>query len=340
MTPLVSVVTPVYNGGKYLTQCIESVLSQTYQHWVYTIVNNASTDKTLDIALGYAARDSRIRVVSNQRLAGVIENHNIAFRHIDGQSTYTKVVSADDWLYPECIEAMVCLAERYPCVGIVQGLVVNIYGVRWTGITSGCDVINGREACRLYLLGKLQFGGQPSSLLYRSEIVRCADPFFPGSNPNADAEACLRTLQRWDLGVVGRVLSYERIHAEAVTARAVRLGRHLPDALDVLCTYGPAFLSHDELRSRVEEALNEYYEWLAAGVVHLRGPRFWKYHAARMAGLGFPVDEPRLANAVVRKLLDLLGHPGRTLSKITRRVAHARVESAGALSTGSCKQCS
>jgi glycosyltransferase involved in cell wall biosynthesis len=48
--PLVSILTPVYNGEKYLAECIRSVLAQTYQNWEYTIVNNCSTDKTLEIA--------------------------------------------------------------------------------------------------------------------------------------------------------------------------------------------------------------------------------------------------------------------------------------------------
>ena len=56
MSPLVSVVTPVYNGETYLAACIESVLSQSYSNWEYVIVNNCSTDRTLDIASDYAAR--------------------------------------------------------------------------------------------------------------------------------------------------------------------------------------------------------------------------------------------------------------------------------------------
>ena len=48
--PLVSVITPVYNGEAHLVQCIESVLAQTYQHWDTLIVDNCSTDRTSEIA--------------------------------------------------------------------------------------------------------------------------------------------------------------------------------------------------------------------------------------------------------------------------------------------------
>ena len=70
--PLVSVVTPVYNGEHCLRACIESVLAQTYSNWDYTIVNNCSADRTLDIAHEYAARDSRIRVCTNDSFVRVI----------------------------------------------------------------------------------------------------------------------------------------------------------------------------------------------------------------------------------------------------------------------------
>src|SRR5438046_3664525 len=101
--PLVSVVTPVYNGAKYLVECIESVLSQPYQNWEYIIVNDGSTDATLEIAEKYAASERRIRVVTNASFVNVIENHNIGFRLISKESEYCKIVCADDWIYPECL---------------------------------------------------------------------------------------------------------------------------------------------------------------------------------------------------------------------------------------------
>ena len=59
--PLVSVVTPVYNGEEHLRECVESVLRQTYENWEYVIVDNCSTDGTAEIAAEYATPTTRIR---------------------------------------------------------------------------------------------------------------------------------------------------------------------------------------------------------------------------------------------------------------------------------------
>jgi glycosyltransferase involved in cell wall biosynthesis len=87
---LVGVVTPVYNGGEYLRECIESVLAQSYTNWRYTIVNNRSTDDSLEIALHYARLDSRVRVHDNVEFLPIIDNHNHAYGLIDRDSIYCK----------------------------------------------------------------------------------------------------------------------------------------------------------------------------------------------------------------------------------------------------------
>src|SRR5271157_3883591 len=117
--PLVSVVTPVHNTAPYLTDCIRSVLAQSYQAWEYIIVNNASTDGSLEIAESFAAVDSRIRIVNTDRLLPQVVNFNFALRHISPGSRYCKMVFADDWIYPKCLEEMVGLAETDPEIAIV-----------------------------------------------------------------------------------------------------------------------------------------------------------------------------------------------------------------------------
>ena len=105
--PFVSVVTPVFNTEKYLAECIESVIGQTYDNLEYVIVNNLSTDRSLEIAEHYAERDSRIRIYSNARFLNQMQNWNHSMRQISPESKYCKVVHADDWLFPECIARIV-----------------------------------------------------------------------------------------------------------------------------------------------------------------------------------------------------------------------------------------
>src|SRR6185369_4891971 len=163
--PLVSVVTPVYNGARYLRRCIKSVQAQTYTHWDYTIVNNCSTDETFDIAQEYAAKDPRIRVHTNETFVDVIASYNNALRQIAAESKYCKVIAADDWMFPECLEKMVGLAEEHPSVAIVGaysliGSRVGGTGLEYagtaepdhqTGVPYPSTVLPGHEACRLTL---------------------------------------------------------------------------------------------------------------------------------------------------------------------------------------------
>src|SRR5436190_1534593 len=97
---LVSVVTPVYNGARYLAECIESVLAQTYDELEYVICENHGTDETPAIVARYARADARIRVVSPERFLPQIANWNFAVRQISAASAYEKFVHADDTIAP------------------------------------------------------------------------------------------------------------------------------------------------------------------------------------------------------------------------------------------------
>src|SRR5262245_49559168 len=198
-TPRVSVVTPVYNGEHHLRDCIESVLAQSYPNWDYTICNNCSTDRTLEIAREYAAKDPRIRIHDNENFVHVNENHNIAFRCISPDSKYCKVVAADEWIFPECIERMVEIAEKHPSAAIVGSYALCGTDVLFDGLRHCRTVVTGAELFRMsmesFIWGGPCFFGGPTSLLYRSHIVRRRSAFFDVENLHADTEVCFESLE-------------------------------------------------------------------------------------------------------------------------------------------------
>jgi len=226
--PLVSVVTPVYNGAKYLAECMESVLAQSYYNWEYVIVDNCSTDKSPEVARFYAENDRRIRVHRNQKLASMAENHNIALRLISPESEYCKIVHADDWIFPECIAEMVKVAEGNPSVGLVGAY--GLRGVRVVGdhLPYPSTVVPGHEICRRNFLGKgFYVFGSPTSVLFRSDLVRKRKSFFNGHPFHAqfmDIEACYEVLQSSDFGFVHQVLTFSRTHDESASSSYGRTG--------------------------------------------------------------------------------------------------------------------
>ena len=97
--PRVSIGMPVYNGEKYLEEAIQSILAQTYSDFELVISDNASTDKTQEICLEYAARDSRVRYHRNEKNLGAAPNYNRTFELSTGQ--YFKWADYDDLLAEE-----------------------------------------------------------------------------------------------------------------------------------------------------------------------------------------------------------------------------------------------
>ena len=320
--PLVSVVTPVYNGERYLRQCIESVLAQTYQHWDYTIVNNRSTDGTLAIALEYAARDPRIRIHNNQQFVRVIENHNIAFRQISPDSEYCKPLAADDWLFPECLERMVALAEQDERVAIVGAYGLSGTEVVWVGLPylDGTAIARGQEACRLRLLGGPYVFGTPTSVLYRSAILRLRHAFYNEANIHADAEACLEFLGEYGFGFVHQVLTCTRVRDDSLTSVSRRLNTYLPSVVYELLKYGGKFLSEPEVQRRIAVRLEEYYRYLGRQVYRRRGREFWDFHRQKLAELGYPLSVPGVAAAALAYALDIVLNPKSSTEAVLRRV--------------------
>jgi glycosyltransferase involved in cell wall biosynthesis len=327
---LVCVLTPVYNGGAYLAECIESVLAQTYRNFEYIIVNNRSTDNTLEIAEKFAALDKRIKVVTNDQFVEVIDNHNIAFNLMSPDARYCKVVSGDDFIFPNCLAKLVELAEANPSVGIVGSYQLSGTIVRWVGFRYPVHVIPGHEVCRRFLIGKeeAEYGprmlgfGSPTSLLYRSDLVRNTRAFYPNASPHSDDSALYRALQNSDFGFVYEVLSYERTHEATQTSASRKIGKALSATLDNLLQYGPLYLTQEEMKECVKSKLKVYHRSLAIHYFLRSGSKaYWDYHKSRLRELGFPLKQSTLVKVAITTLFEEIINPGQAIGKLMKRLS-------------------
>jgi glycosyltransferase involved in cell wall biosynthesis len=303
-SPLVSIVTPVYNGDKYIAQCIESVLAQSYPNWEYVIVDNCSNDDTLAITNSYLKKDARIRIHRNEQFLDLMPNWNHALRQISPDSKYCKIVHADDWLFPECIQRMVALAERYPTAGIVSAYRVDENQVNLDGLSPDIEFLPGREACRQFFLNRVYLFGSPSSLLFRSDLIRGRDPFYNQENIHADQEVCFDLLRSCDLAFVHQVLTYTRRHNEANTTRTRYFQTFLLGNLLVLHRYGKDFLNDAEFSSVSERFLKVYYRVVGKFVWGLRkkanrphANEFLSFHRDYLRKIGLSLSWWRLMSA-------------------------------------------
>ncbi|MEH6535203.1 MAG: glycosyltransferase family A protein [Psychroserpens sp.] len=113
--PLVSVLMTVYNREKYIEQAISSVLKSTYTNFELIIVDDRSSDTSVEIANRLALKDARIKVYLNDKNLGDYPNRNQAAAYAKGK--YLKYVDADDMIYPHGLEQLVCFMEQFPNAG-------------------------------------------------------------------------------------------------------------------------------------------------------------------------------------------------------------------------------
>jgi len=323
--PLVSIVTPVYNEENNLAECIESVLAQTYQNWDYTIVNNCSTDRSLEIAGRYAAKDARIRIHDNRQFLEMLANHNVAVRQISPESKYCKVVLGDDWIYPECLEKMVGVAEACPSAGVVSAYERCGQQIRLTGLAEGEELVDGREACRQFLLGKLLLFGAQTSVLYRADLVRSRVPFYVETDRYADFESCFALLRTSNLGFVHQVLTFSRPRDASIGAISADIGAHFGSMLDLLFTYGRGCLNGDEFEKCLDRHLSEYYRFLGRRLWVERGRDFWSYHERTFAKVGIGFNRSRLASAAVGQLCSSLLQAKSSMKSLKRLFSLRRI---------------
>jgi glycosyltransferase involved in cell wall biosynthesis len=318
MPPLVSIVTPVHQGADTLSECLDSILSQTYQNWECAIVDNCSTDGSTEIARRYARGDSRMRVCRSDTFRRAIANHNFALKQISPDSKYCKVVFADDRIFPQSIEKMVALAEAHPSVGLVGGYWLEGKRLMGTGLPRTTDFVSGRDICRSHFLDRVHVFGSANAVLYRADLVRKYESFYNEANIHADTEVCFELLKHCDFGFVHDVLSFSRVRRGSLSTISADLNTESPGTLHILLTHGRDYLTDAEYALRLDRHLTDYYEFLGKSLFfRRRDKRFWEYHMRQFERVGF--SRSRLLQAMVTQAWRAALNPRYSVERLLAR---------------------
>jgi len=318
LRPFVSVVTPFHNTVDYLAQCIESVLNQTYDEFEYILVDNCSTDGSSEIAEQFARRDSRIRLIRHSQLVSQVQNYNRSLGEMSEASRCCKMVQADDYLFPDCLRLMIEVFEKSESIGLVSSYWLKGTELRGSGFPYPTTIMPGKEMARLYLRTGLWVFGSPTTVMYRSSLIKKGQSFFDESQLHEDSQKCMEILCQYDFGFVPQILSFSRADNESIssTVRGFQ-----PNALDrylMVQRYASVFLDSDEAASLKKRNRREYYRVLELEALRTCKPGFWAYHKKGLGTIGQTINRGYLALQLGHELLRSAGSPAPTAARAYR----------------------
>lgn len=203
---LISIVLPVYNGAEHMACSIESVINQTYQNWELIIVNDCSTDNTLDIAESYQRKDPRIRVFSNKKNLKLPLTLNAGFAEAKGE--YYTWTSDDNLYKPEALSRLAReLEQDSDCVMVYSDC---------TDIDAdGKEISSATRMEPKYIMFGNVFG---ASFLYRAEVAKKVGTYDENLFLAEDYDYWMRIYRVGKIKHIKEFLYQYRRHAGSLSA--------------------------------------------------------------------------------------------------------------------------
>lgn len=241
--PKVSIVLPSYNYARYLDERIQSLLNQTYTDFELIIVDDASTDNSVEVINKYVY-DSRVKTHFFEQNSGLPYK-----RWNDGadlaQGEYILFAGADDSCEPTLIEKLVEKLDQHPNVGIAysQSMQMDSDGKIGGSLKRRTDeldrnrwaqdfVNSGVDECQ-YLVIKNTIPNASAALLRRS-VFEAAGKFDIELRLVADWMLWARMLLMSDIAFVAEPLNYFRLHSTTVTSNTRKIGKHIEENYQVI----------------------------------------------------------------------------------------------------------
>lgn len=268
--PLIAIVTPVYNGGKFLAGAMEAVQAQSYRPLVHVVLDNSSTDDTAAIIASFQARDVPVLTKRNAELLPAPANWSEAVRMVPAEAAYFKILCADDGMAPDAIEKMVTVAQCATDVRIV-GAQDRVNGVaRWSNLPASNRVF---EASNMLARIFSDTADIPyHHLMYRTDS-RDSEPFFRSGVVAFDAETAFRILSKGGrVGWVHEPLFDTLAHDASLTSTWTnKVSPQQWEHLARIERYGPGALSSAEYRRILRKQLMRTYRRLLWRLIGGRG---------------------------------------------------------------------
>ncbi len=206
-TPRITILTTVYNGLPYLSESIESILSQTFTDFEFLIIDDASTDDSLKCINSY--KDSRIKVIQNTKNIGQVPSLNKGLQLANGQ--YIARIDQDDVSLPSRLAEQLDFMENHPEVVIVCSW-------EYTIDSNGKKIRTWKSNLNNYgeFLGPILLGLCPiwhPSVMFRKEVVIGLGGFDTSYAPSEDYDLWKRiAMNRFNAAIVPRFHLLQRNH--------------------------------------------------------------------------------------------------------------------------------
>jgi len=207
--PRVSVILAVFNGERFLTPAIESILSQTFGDLELIVVDDGSTDGTAGILRGI--RDSRVRCLTNQRNEGIYASLNKGLQLASGE--YVCPMDADDIALPMRIQREVAFLDQNPECAMVGS---HVRLIDELGIEIGVETPPTADK----KIRSIMFIHNPfihATMMIRSSVLQTVGGYDDRFLYNGDYDLWLRIASRYRFANLSEILLLRRIHAKAVT---------------------------------------------------------------------------------------------------------------------------
>ena len=171
--PKISIIVPVYNMERYLHQCVDSIIAQTFTEWELLLVNDGSKDSSGEICDEYASKDARIKVIHKQN-SGQADSRNIAIQM--AKADLIGFVDSDDWIDPDMFEYLYkALTENNADISICGHYLSYTDVEKPSSQENGMDLLSRDEALQAILDDRM-IKSYLVDKLYRKHVINAELP--------------------------------------------------------------------------------------------------------------------------------------------------------------------